>query len=131
MKRIALALLLLIALTVIASAIESEMYVQTLYIEKIYPHPLGYKIEYRLPTSMFMAAAYIPFDWFGGTGSKAKLVYASDKASPFANVYWRNGEFDHVLLVVQPSFAHVSWGSLSDSESVRSRFDIDEPDFAF
>lgn len=118
-------------MTLVASAIESEMYVQTLYIERVYPHQLGYKIEYRLPTSMFMASAYLPFEWFGGSGSKARLVYASDRAVPFANVYWRNGEFSHVLLVVHPSYQHVSWGTLADSESLRSRFSIDEPDFQF
>ena len=131
MKRLALALLLLIAVTMVASAIESEMYVQTLYIEKIYPHQLGYKIEYRLPTSMFMASSYIPLKLFGGAGSSARMVYATDRAVPFANVYWRNGVFSHIVLVVHPNYGHVSWGSLADSETLRARFDIDEPDLKF
>ena len=131
MKKIALLLLLMIGFTLILSAAESDFYVKTLYIEKVYPHALGYKIEYRDPNSMYLGAAYLPLEWFGRPDSPARLVYARDTSVPFVNVYWKNGEFHHLVLFVHESLQHISWGSLAQTAGVADRFDIDEPGFVF
>ena len=131
MKKLALVLLLVFGVTLVLSATESDFYVQTLYVEKVYPHALGFKIEYRRPTSMLLAASYLPIEWFGKPDSPAKIVYANDNTVPFVNVYWRNGEFHHFVLYVHPSHNHISWESLGQSEDISARFDIDEPDFSF
>ena len=83
MKKIALVLLILIGATMIASAQESELYVTTLYIEKIYPTSLGYRIDYRRPSSLLLATSYLPLDMFGSPDSIGKLLYAQDNAVPF------------------------------------------------
>ncbi len=131
MKKIALVLLLMIGITLILSAAESDLYVKTLYIEKVYPHELGYKIEYRRSNSMFLATAYLPLEWFGRSDGPARIVYANDNSVPFVNIYWRNGEFDHLVLFVHESFRHISWGTLRQTEGVASKFDLDEPEFVF
>lgn len=132
MKRIALVLLVLIACTLALGAQESALYVKTLYIEQVYPHELGYKIDYRRSNSMMLASTYLPIEWFeGGPDSIAKVVYANDNSVPFLNVYWREGEFDHLVLYVHSSYNHLSWGSLPKTEDVASRFDVDEPEFVF
>lgn len=131
MKRIALVLLLVIGTSLVVSAQESGFYVKTLYIEKVYPHELGYKIEYRRPNSMLLASAYLPMDMFGRPDSPGRLAYANDRSVPFVNVYWENGEFHHLVLFVHSSYQHISWGSLGRSEAVAARFDIDEPEFVF
>jgi hypothetical protein len=130
-KRVALVLLLLIGVSMFVAAAESEFYVKTLYIEKVYPHELGYKIEYRRPNSIFLAEAYLPLEWFGRPDSPARLVYADDPSVPFINVFWRDGEFDHLVLYVHSSYQDLSWGSLEKSAEVAARFDIDEPEFQF
>ena len=131
MKKIALVLLLVFGVTLMLSAAESDFYVQTLYIEKVYPHTLGFKIDYRRPTSMLLASAYLPMEWFGGPGSLAKIVYVNDASVPFVNIYWKAGEFHHLVLYVHSSYQHISWGSLAQTQNMASRFEIDEPEFAF
>lgn len=131
MKRIALVLLLMIGFTLFLSAAESEYYVKTLYIQKVYSHSLGYKIEYRRSNSMYLAQAYLPLEWFGSPDSPAKLVYANDNSVPFINIYWKNGVFDHLVLFVHQSFQHLSWGTLQQTEDIAARFDLDEPEFVF
>jgi len=130
-KKIALVLLLMIGMTLMLGAVESPYYVKTLYIEKIFPHELGYKIEYRRSNSIYLAEAYLPLAWFGKTDGPARLVYANDNSVPFVNVYWRNGEFHHLVLFVHESLGHLSWGTLAKTEEVASEFDIDEPAFVF
>jgi hypothetical protein len=130
-KRIALVLLILIGLAMFASAAESDFYVKTLYIEKVYPHELGYKIEYRRANSIYLADAYLPIGWFGRPDSPGRLIYADDKAVPFINVYWKDGEFHHFVLVVNSNYQDLSWGSLERTEAVAARFDVDEPEFVF
>ncbi|MEE8441514.1 MAG: hypothetical protein V3S41_07325 [Spirochaetia bacterium] len=131
MKKIALVLLLMIGFTLILGAVESDYYVKTLYIEKIYPHVLGFKIEYRRSNSIYLAEAYLPLEWFGRPDSPARIVYANDNSVPFVNIYWKNGEFHHLVLFVHESPQHISWGSLAQTEGVANRFDIDEPEFVF
>ncbi len=131
MKRIALVLLLMIGVSLILGAVESDFYVKTLYIEKVYRHELGYKIEYRRSNSMYLATAYLPLEWFGRSDSDARIVYAKDNSVPFVNIYWRDGEFDHLVLFVHEDFRHISWGTLRHTEGVASKFDLDEPEFVF
>ena len=131
MKRLALVLLLIIGCTLILSAVESDYYVKTLYVQKVYTHELGYKIEYRRSNSMYLAEAYLPLAWFGHPESPAKLVYANDNAVPFVNVYWKNGEFHHLVLFVHSSLNHLSWGTLPKTEETANQFNIDEPEFVF
>jgi len=121
----------MIGITLMLSAVESDYYVKTLYIEKIFPHELGYKIEYRRSNSIYLAEAYLPLSWFGRPDSPARLVYANDNSVPFVNVYWKNGEFHHLVLFVHVSFRHLSWGTLAKTEEIANEFDIDEPVFVF
>lgn len=130
-KKIALVLLILIGATMIASAQESELYVTTLYIEKIYPTSLGYRIDYRRPSSLLLATSYLSLDWFGSPDSIGKLVYAQDNAVPFINIYWRGTEIDHFVLYVHRSINDLSWGSLASTEGLADRFSIDTPEFQF
>ena len=131
-KKIALVLLLVIVCALFASADESNLYVKTLYIEQVYPHSLGYRIDYRRPNSMYLATAYLPQRWFdGGPQSLAKVVFQNDASVPFVNLYWRDGEFDHMVLYVHSSYDHISWGTMQQTEDLSSRFDLDEPEFVF
>ena len=131
MRKTALVLLFLLGFTLVLSAAESEFYVKTLYIEKVYPHELGYKIEYRRSNSMYLAEAYLPLAWFGRPDSPARLVYANDSSVPFVNIYWKNGEFHHLVLYVNSNYDDISWGALAKTEAVASRFDIEQPEFVF
>ena len=131
-RKIALVLVLLTVLGVFASAQESHMYVRTVYVERIYSSTEGYRVDYRRSNSIYMATAYLPIEWFqGGPGAVARIVYADDRAAPFMNVYWLDGEFHHLVLVVQRNRAHISWGNHLDADLYASRFESAEPVFEF
>jgi hypothetical protein len=132
-RKIALILLLLMVLGVLASAQEEEshMYVRTVFIERIYASSDGYRIDYRRSNSIHMASAYIPIEWFGGPTAEARMVYADDRAAPFMSVYWLDGEFHHLVLVVRRNRAHVSWGPHLDADLYASRFESAQPEFVF
>ncbi|MFW5718196.1 MAG: hypothetical protein ACOC0E_12210 [Spirochaetota bacterium] len=135
MKKVALLLVLVIGVSMFASAQarnnESELYVTTLYVEKVYPTTLGYRIDYRRQSSLLLATSYLPLDWFGGPDAIGKLVYTDNGAVPFVNVFWRDAEISHFVLYVDRNINALSWGSLPATEGLESRFDLESPEFTF
>lgn len=131
MKKLALIALLVFGVSLFAAAQETEIYVKTLYIERIYPTSLGYRIDYRRESSMLLATSYIPLDWFGGPGSRARLINDRSRNVPYVSVYYKDGEFSHLVLFVHPNIQHVSYGQLQLTADVESEFDIEEPDFRY
>jgi hypothetical protein len=130
-KKLALIVLLVFGVTLFASAQETEIYVKTLYIERIYPTSLGYRIDYRRESSMLLATSYVPLDWFGGPAAKARLINERSRNVPFVSVYYKDGEFSHLVLFVHPNIQHVSYGRLQLTDENRAEFDIEEPDFRY
>lgn len=131
MKKIALVLLVLLGVAMLAPAQESELYVTTLYIEKIYSTTLGYRIDYRRPSSLLLATSYLPLDWFGSPDSVGTLVYGDGNAVPYVNVYWRGGEISHFVLYVHRNINDLSWGSLDASADLEASFNLDSPTFVY
>lgn len=133
MKKVALVLLLVVlaAMVAPAQAADADIYVVTLYIEQVYATSFGYRIDYRRPNSLMMATAYLPLDWFGGTDSVARLVYSDDRAIPFINVFFEDGEISHVVLYVHRSQNHLSWGTIPNPENLAANFELEQPEFQF
>lgn len=131
MKQIGLILLLVFAVSAFAAAQDTEIYVTTLYIEKVYASTLGYRIDYRRPSSLLLATSYLPLEWFGGPASTAQLVYADDNAVPFINIFYEDAAISHVVLYVKRNMSDLSWGSLAATDGLEGRFDVAEPEFAF
>lgn len=131
MKKVALVLVLVFAVSTFAVAQDSDIYVTTLYIEKVYPTTFGYRIDYRRLHSMMLGTSYLPISWFGGPDSFARVVYADDNAVPFINIFWTDAEISHMVLYVKRNMNDLSWGTLRSAEGVETRFDIDTPAFQF
>lgn len=131
MKKLALIALLVFGVSLFASAQQTEIYVKTLYIERIYPTTLGYRIDYRRESSMLLATSYIPLDWFGGPGARARLIEDRSRNVPYVSVYYKDGEFSHLVLFVHPNIQHISYGKLQLTADVEAAFDIEEPDFRY
>ncbi|MFP4115377.1 MAG: hypothetical protein ACOCZB_03640 [Spirochaetota bacterium] len=136
MKKVALVLLLAFAASMVGvaqeTADEPDLYVTTLYIEKVYATTLGYRIDYRRQSSLMLATSYLPLEWFGGPGSPARIVYADrDGAVPFISIFWENSEISHVVLYVPREASDLAWGSLTMTDALRERFNVDSPQFTF
>jgi hypothetical protein len=127
---IAFSIMVMGALPVMAQKIapekQSDFYVVSIPIEKIYPSRHGYVVVYRKGISQ-TARAYIPMAWFeesedGGT-RKAELVnIGAGAAWPNMSVYYKEGAFDHVRLYVRREKGHQSWGSLPQNTDLESEF---------
>ncbi|TVR29043.1 MAG: hypothetical protein EA404_15680 [Spirochaetaceae bacterium] len=100
-----------------------QFYLQTVFIERIHTHSLGYRVDYNR-SNFRLGQVYIPYSWFTPAG-QAEIVYANSRSVPYMNVVYRDGEFSHVRLYVHRDQGHPSWVSLRDSEEVRQRFDTD------
>lgn len=98
----------------------SDTYIKTVYIERVFTHRLGYKIQYNV-SNFRIAEALIPHTWFTPAG-QAEIVFANSRSVPYMEVVFRGGEFSHVRLFVHSSPGHPSWVSLQDSEEVTRRF---------
>lgn len=131
MKKIALALILLFVATVFVSARESDLYVKTLYIERVYVTTLGYRIDYRTESSLVLRSSYLPLEWFGGPGAQARLATIEDSTVPYVQVFWDETEFSHFVLYVHRNPDHLSWGNLQMTAAIESEFEVDEPTFRF
>jgi len=113
-----------------AGQTDSEYYIKTFYAEKVYPHLLGYKVDYRTAGGI-LATTYIPIKWFAGTASKAILVQAEDPSGPYMEVVYKKGKFAYVKLHVWPSFLHPTWGVIRPSENMETNFAVEELKLAF
>lgn len=131
MKKIALVLILVLTATVFASARESDLYVKTLYVERVYVTSLGYRIDYRTESSLVLRTSYLPLEWFGGPGAQARIASIQDNTVPYVQVFWDETEFSHFVLYVHRNQDHPSWGNLQITPAMESAFQVDEPTFRF
>jgi hypothetical protein len=91
---------------------ESDFYYFNVSIERIYTHRLGFIVVYRT-NSNNTARAFLPNEWFATVGNKGSIAYlASGTEWPSMTVYYKNGEFSHVLLRVRANRAHQTWGMI-------------------
>jgi len=88
---------------------ESEIYYVNVTINRVYPYRMGYVILYQ-GSNYLTHEAYIPFDWFDGTDSKAELItLRPGREWPSMSVYYLRGEFHHVKLRLRER-SHQTWG---------------------
>ena len=116
-------LLFVTAVFISAESQESQFYVKIVYVDKVTLHQLGYKVDYRTSTGV-QNTTYFPIKWFYGTGGKAELVESWDKSTPYLEVYYVAGKFDHLRLHVVPDPSDYTWGTLRSNEKLDDYFNI-------
>ncbi len=127
MKKIALlaCILLFLSIGTAAFAEESEFFVKSVPITKVYVHQLGYRIVY-VKSGMDLGITYIPMEWFYGSGAnKAQVVYGDDPAYPFISVFWKEGEFHHLRLYLFRDKNHQTYGDLDYSPTLEDKFNVE------
>ena len=87
----------------------SEYYYVNVPIDRIFPHRLGYIVEYRSGWGQTFRT-YIPREWFGGgTVDKGEMITLRPGTTwPSMTVFYERGEFSHVKLRVRER-SHQSW----------------------
>jgi hypothetical protein len=107
----------------IPPAQRSEFYYVNVLLEKIYPYPKGYVVQYRKGINQ-MVTRYLPLEWFQGTVGKGEIIHIGSGTSwPSLTVYYRNGEFSHVRLYVRREITHATWGNIPQNINIDDRFE--------
>lgn len=129
-KKLLLVCLLFICIGFGLFAAESEMFVYSTPIVKVYVHQLGYRVVY-MKESMDIGILYVPLEFFQGTASQAEAIYGRGAAYPYMSVFWEDGEFSHIRLYLHEDFNHLSWADLDATAATAERFDVEtiEVDF--
>jgi len=111
---------------------ESEFIFFNFSIERVFQHHLGYVIVYRTGANA-IARTYLPRAWFGTVGGKGSIAYLRPGNEwPSMSVFFRNGEFSHVLLRVKRNPAHQTWGIVPMGVNLDANFiGITEPVIRF
>ena len=90
---------------------EPVIFPVTVYLNTVYQHSLGYKVEYN-DSELYFQEAYLPGRWFTNAAGMGEIIYSMDKSVPYMVIYYVNGEFDHVRLFVHENPYHSSWDQL-------------------
>lgn len=119
----------MILTSISAFAEQSEFYVKTLPIVKIYDHNLGYRVVY-MKSNFELTAFYIPKEWFAtaaetGEPPKAELVAGKDSAYPYFSVFWKGTDFNHIRLYVHSNLNNPTWGDLDPTVDISEKFNVE------
>ncbi len=102
----------------------ADIYPKTMAIHRIYPHQLGYKVEY-IKSNRTLGVFYAPLEWFRKSAGYGEIVYGQGSHYPYATFYYKDGKISHFRLYLIESYNDVSWGRLRD-EDLTDEFSIEE-----
>jgi len=106
---------------------ESDLYVLTVPLEKVFLHNSGYAIKYRKGLAK-TRMAYMPIDWFivppGNTKNVLGEVHqiGPGRVGPHISIFYRGAKIDHIKLYVRKEILHSSWGTIEPYASYDALF---------
>ncbi len=93
-------------------------------LQRVYKHSLGYRVLFDT-SDLRTSELYIPNRWFQGAASQALLVDSLHPGVPYLTIFYADGEFSHLQLVVHRNRAHITWDALDNTDGVAERFNIE------
>ena len=108
-----------------AEVTQSDYYPKTMAINRIYPHELGYRVDY-IKSNRTLGTFYAPTEWFKKAAGYGEIVYGKGAQYPYATFYYKDGKIHHFRLYVVSSFSDISWGVLRSDVDYTDEFDISE-----
>jgi hypothetical protein len=112
------------------SSQKDDIFYKTVALEKIYTHPLGYKLVY-LKSNYEMGSVYVPLTWFGTAVGKGIVVYETPGEPSYFSIFWLNGKFDHIVIHAPSDVRNTMWGIMDASADVSSKFNVEAPTLEF
>jgi len=112
------------AVSVFAETSTASVYPKTMSIYRIYPHALGYRVDY-IKSNRTTGTFYAPLKWFAKAGGYGEIVYGNGKQYPYATFYYVGDKIDHFRLYLIDNFNDISWGRLRE-ENIDDKFNVDE-----
>ncbi|WP_041397044.1 hypothetical protein [Spirochaeta africana] len=99
----------------------SNVYVRSLPIEEVYVTRYGYRVLYRSGNGR-LHYANMPLDWFGSAAGRGTVIYSDNKAVPFMNVVFIDGEQSHVNLFLPRNRQSLVYRPIDRTEDWQARF---------
>ncbi|QEN08847.1 hypothetical protein EXM22_12930 [Oceanispirochaeta crateris] len=99
-----------------AETTTASVYPKTMAINRIYPHALGYKVDY-IKSNRTIGTFYAPISWFQKTAGYGEIAYGTGKHYPYATFYYVDGKIDHFRLYLIEDFNDPSWGHLRGDDN--------------
>lgn len=96
----------------------------TVQVQRVFPHRLGYMVTYD-KSDLTPGTVFLPNRWFTGAAGRAEMLFSRHPSVPYMTIYYMDGEFSHLRLVVQAERSHVSWGALSTGLNIDDRFAVE------
>ena len=132
---IILSLIIVATITYNTFSSESEYYVKSVPIYKVYNHHKGFVVLYEKQNSE-VHRIFLPYTWFqvpqeSGAPWKAEVFYGKNVEYPYLNIYWNKNGFSHLRLFLRDKKTDPSWGLLQLPNRWDDSFNIDVPDFQF
>jgi len=94
-------------------------------LDRVWPHHLGFIVQYRRPGNRRFARAYLPMEWFAsGEDNRAEVITLPPGSSwPSMTVFFMDGEFSHVRLYLHRMLGHSTWGFVPQHHDLRRNFE--------
>jgi len=139
MRRLALFMALVLGFLAPQALAETELYAKTVYVHRVYPHPKGYLVMYYKNDNKTLSFLHIPREWFNRVtaesidgSSKAELRFGNNPTIPYMQVFWKDGQFHHLKLFVNPKMDAAMWAVIPDPAKENDKFVVDaDPVFDF
>ena len=130
-----LSLIILATITYSTWSAESDYYVKSVTIHKVYHHKQGFVVLYE-KQNMSLHRVFVPYTWFQvpeqPSGKwRAEVFYGSKPEYPYMNIYWDKEGFSHMRLYLKQHKSDSSWGNLTNPSQFDNSFDIEKPEFSF
>lgn len=113
-----------------AASQESDMYYINVPILKIFPHRQGYYVIYRR-SGLKTGEAYVPKTWLDRRDQRAIMNLYTGDIAPYMTIVLKEGEFNHVRVVVPKNLKHPVWGVMGMREDLDPKFEVEKLDIKF
>ncbi len=123
-KACMLVLLVLFSALLFGETLESSYSYVTYNIFKILQSSEGYVIMYPKADAT-MGQIYVPIEWFKPGDKKAFLQDKVKQLPSVLTVFYKNGEFSHVKIVVPTNRSLPIWSVLPNPEAYSSKFNLE------
>ncbi|MBB6481056.1 hypothetical protein [Spirochaeta isovalerica] len=120
-----LILFIFTGISVFADTAESDLYVKTIYIVKVYNDNHGFRVDYQ-NSNMKLYSIYMPQKWFGEAAGYGEVVYGNHPSAPYMSVWYKEGKVDHFRLYVKEDFNDPSWGTFPLTGVNEDLFQVEE-----
>ena len=109
---------------------DSTVFPVTVPVLQVYQHRLGYWAVYQ-KSDLTPGQAFLPFSWFRSASGQGEIQFVNHPAAPYMTVYYRDGEFSYVRLVVPRNRQDRAWHVVPSGLDLTQEFNVETLELEF